>query len=174
MAVTQAQLAAAVNATLADPSLHIDAVTIGRYLNRKLNPLSPPADGEDLAKWAAKAQRWRHENLKRPGPKPRIARGRVGELERAELRKKKAEATLREIDVEERKGKLHSVPECEALQVQRYQAVAHAFAGFARSVARRVSLLPADEAELVLDDEVRRRLEIIAPREAGNLDAGTP
>jgi hypothetical protein len=169
MALTHAQLAAAFNTTLADADLHVDAVTIGRWLKRQPTPLAPPADGEELPAWAARAQRWRRDNLKRPGPKPRAARG--SELDRAELRKKKAEAALKELELASRRGELVPRKEYEAAEVLRYQAMTNAFAGMGDALARRVHLQPPDAIKVIVDDEVRRRLEIAAPPEGRGVDA---
>jgi hypothetical protein len=163
MALTHPQLAAAFNAKLADETLHVDAVTIGRYLKRQPTPLTPPAEGEPIEAWAVRAQRWRAENLKRPGPKPRAARG--SELDRAELRKKRAEAALKELELAERREEVHSVPECEELQVRRFQEMSRAFAGFANALAPRLHMQSIEAIAVILDDEIRRRIEIVAPRQ---------
>ena len=170
MALTNAQLAAGLNATLTDAAQHVDAETVRRWRARGL---TTPAEGEEMPAWAARALRWRAENVKRSGPKPRTTR--ASEMDRAELRKKRAEARLKELELAEREGKLHSVPECHDLQVGRYQELAAAFAGYGRALKHRVHLLPPDEVEQILDDEVRRRLEIVAPRapQGAAVDAGT-
>jgi phage terminase Nu1 subunit (DNA packaging protein) len=150
-------------------ALDLDVRTLQRYLERGM---PEPTEGETLDAWKARAEKWRTANRHAPGPKPR---SKTSALDKAELRKKQAEAKLRELDLAERQGKLHSVPECHDLQVGRYQELAAAFAGFARAMKHRVHLVPPDEVEQILDDEVRRRLEIVAPRapQGAAVDAGT-
>ena len=151
MKFTTAQLAAAIE---------LDVESVRRYLKRKPNPLTGPEKGEKLEAWAERAKQWRADNLKRPGPKPRTARGT--ELDEAELRKKVAEASLKELELAERQGALHSVPECEALAVLRYERMSAAFGTLGDVLARRCARQPPDVIKGIVDEEVGRRLEIVA------------
>lgn len=141
------------------------------YLKRGL---TVPADGESIEVWVVRARAWCAANRGKTGPKPgSVAGGDGGQLAHAELRLKRARAERAELELRQMRGEVHSRKECEAIAVRRYQEMSNAFGGLGDALARRLYQQTPDAIKVIVDDEVRRRLAIVAAGGAEKpLDAG--
>lgn len=126
----------------------------------RLRGLPLPADGEDLAAWATRAKAWRKSTRKRPGPRPTATAGDSDII--AMTRYRVAKAELAELQLAERRAQLHSKEECESVQVRRYQEMCNAFASIGDALARRLYQQSPDAIKVIVEEEVWRRLEIVA------------
>lgn len=129
--------------------------TVHRWLNEGL---PEPTDGEDLQEWATRAKAWRKASRK---PRGRPVE-KTPEEQDAETRFRLARAIKIEIEVEQLKRTLHSREECEAEQARRCHEVAISLIGVGQSVARRCYQRTPDVIQQIIDDEVRRRLQVLA------------
>lgn len=136
-------------------ALGVSVRTIPRMRKRGL---PAPAEGEDLQEWAKRAATWRRENRKPPG---RPADKSIEEQD-ADARFRLARAIKIELEVEEKKGNLHSKRECEAAHARRCHELTISFLGLGQAVARRCYQRTPDVIEQIIDDEVRRRLQVLA------------
>lgn len=142
-------------------ALGVSSRTIPRLRKRGM-PL--PAEGEDLQEWAKRAETWRRENRKPPG---RPVDKSVEEQD-ADTRFRLARAIKIELEVEEKKGNLHSKKECEAAHTRRCHEVTISMLGLGQAVARRCYQRTPDVIQEIIDEEVRRRLQVLA--EGGIVD----
>ncbi len=138
-------------------ALRVNVRTIERDRRRGM-PL--PVDGEAIAAWVERARAWKRENRRKPGPRAKAAPGDAETAAMARYRIAKAE--LAELQLAERRGELHSQRECEAARVQRFGEVTVAMLGLGQAVARKCAHQSADVVLLVVDEEVRRRLQVLA------------
>lgn len=138
-------------------ALRVNVRTIERDLRRGL---PRPADGEDLPAWVERARAWKRENRRKPGPRPKAAPADAEVAAMARYRVAKAE--LAELQLAERRGELHSQKECEAARVQRFGEVAAAMLGIGQAIARKCANQTAEVVLMVVNEEVRRRLQVLA------------
>jgi phage terminase Nu1 subunit (DNA packaging protein) len=136
-------------------ALGLHVRTMQRWLNAGL---PEPTDGEDLKEWATRAHAWRKASRK---PRGRPVE-KTPEEQDAETRFRLARAIKIEIEVEQLKRTLHSREECEAEQARRCHEVAISLIGVGQSVARRCYQRTPDVIQQIIDDEVRRRLQVLA------------
>ena len=137
-------------------ALDIDVRTL-RRLERLGMPM--PADGETLNSWSARATQWRADARKTPGPKKSPERQKREDLEAAIL-EEKLEKLRRENKVQA--GEMHSRKQCEMDEERNYQQVAQALLSVGAQVARKCYQKPPDEIQVIVDDAIRRCLEIIS------------
>lgn len=127
----------------------------------RLRGLPLPTDGEDQAAWVTRAREWKRANRKKPGP--RTVRAAAGDSEAAAVtRYRLAKAALAELQLAERRGELHSQTACAAERVQRFSEVGIAMLGLGPAVARKCANQSADVVLLVINEEVRRRLQVLS------------
>jgi phage terminase Nu1 subunit (DNA packaging protein) len=144
------------NEQLAD-ALGVNVRTIERDRRRGL-PL-PGAD-EALADWVTRAKAWRQANRRKPGPRPAADGSAAADVAMTRFRIAKAE--LAELQLAERRGELHSQKACEAERVARFGEVAMAMLGLGQAVARKCAHQTAEVVLMVVNEEVRRRLQVLA------------
>lgn len=136
-------------------ALGVSARTIPRMRKRGM---PAPTDGEDLQVWARRASVWRTENRKPPGRPV----DKSPEEQDADARWRLARAIKIELEVEEKKGTLHSKEQCEAAHARRCHEVNISLLGLGQAVARRCYQRTPDVIQQIIDDEVRRRLLVLA------------
>ncbi len=136
-------------------ALGVSVRTIPRMRKRGL---PAPTEGEDLQEWAKRAEAWRKESRKPPG---RPVDKSVEEQD-AETRFRLARAIKIELEVEQIRGNLHSKSECEAAHAARCHELTISLLGLGQAVARRCYQRTPDVIQEIIDDEVRRRLQVIA------------
>lgn len=144
-------------------ALGVSARTIPRMRKRGM---PAPAEGEDLQEWAKRASVWRTENRKPPG---RPVDKSIEEQD-ADARWRLARAIKIELEVEEKKGNLHSKAQCEAAHARRCHELTISFLGLGQAVARRCYQRTPDVIQQIIDDEVRHRLQVLA--DGGIVDDG--
>lgn len=136
-------------------ALGLHVRTMQRWLQAGL---PEPTDGEDLKEWAARANAWRRASRK---PRGRPVE-KTPEEQDADTRFRLARAIKIELEVAQLKSALHSREECEAEQARRCQELAISLLGLGQSVARRCYQRTPDAIHQIIDDEVRRRLQVLA------------
>lgn len=136
-------------------ALGVATRTLQRYLVRGL---TVPQPGETSEQWVARAKAWRAANRGRPGPP---ASGGETKAE-WDVRWRRARALTVELELQLRRGEVHGQAECEREQVARCQEIAAAFGNLGDVCARRLYQASPETIKLVIDEEVRRRLEILS------------
>ena len=161
-------------------ALGVSERTIPRMRKRGL-PI--PMEGEDLKAWAIRAEHWRKTNRRPPG-RPRDKEPTPDEAE-SDARWRLARAVKLELEVAEKKRELHSKKQCEAEHTRRVQEMTIGMMGVGQAVARRVYNRTPDIVQAIIDEEVRRRLQVLsdggmpddggdAPEEAEATEAEQP
>ena len=107
-------------------ALGVSVRTIPRMRKRGL---PAPTDGEDLQEWAKRAEAWRRESRKPPG---RPVDKSIEEQD-ADARWRLARAIKIELEVEEKKGNLHSKAQCEAAHARRCHELTISFLGLGQA-----------------------------------------
>lgn len=119
-----------------------------------------PADGEVLDAWVTRARQWIAANRKRTGPK---TSGDADTEAKARIRWRLARAQLAELELQQRRGAVHSRSECERDFVARLQELRAAFAQLPDMLARRLYQAPSPEAiKVQVEEELRRCFEALA------------
>jgi phage terminase Nu1 subunit (DNA packaging protein) len=159
-------------------SLGITVRTLQRYLDRGLPPAAP---GETLVHWIARAKPWIAANRRKSGPKKLVAGdglpvapgGTTDQLERW----RRFRADREELELQARRGQVHSKAECEQEAVRRLAELVAGCKMLPDRLARRWGhAIPPDEVKETVDSELREIFDAFArgtaPAEEEQDDAG--
>lgn len=149
-------------------ALGVVARTIERYRSQGM-PL--PNDGESLSEWRKRAQNWRRENRRLPGPRKRATTsgGEAKGLDRI----RELKARILEIELAELEGRVHSQEDCERDDAKRWGQVMDAIRMAGARVARRCgNQNPSPEqVQEIYDEEVRVAIERMKRAQPGSKSA---
>jgi len=153
------------NAELAK-ALGVAVRTIERYRSEGM-PL--PAASESLADWRKRANAWRRDRRRLPGPRKRNVDGAPGREGGYLEEKRKLECAKIELELAELRGELHSSKECEAADAKRWAMVLDAIKVAGNRLARRCGNQdPSPEIlQQAFEEEVSAMLEAM---KRGQLD----